>query len=388
MTNHTWNQHVVKKGNKSLVLQYIKKNTPISRADIAKATGLNKSTVSSLVSELLEENLIYESGPGESSGGRRPVMLYFNGQAGFSIGVDLGVNYLLGILTDLNGKIIYEEKSYFSQLTFKEIENKLFELINSLLQSTPSCTYGVIGIGIGVPGAVNKDGEILHAPNLKWENIKLKEIVENQFSLPVTIENEANAGAYGEKRFGSGKEAENLVYVSAGTGIGVGLILNGSLYQGNNGFSGEMGHMTIDINGPDCTCGNHGCWELYASEKALLAKAGNLENGRELDLEGLITLAGRHAEAADLFKEIGMYLGVGINSIIHTFNPDHVIIGNRLGSAKAFLEAPILEYIKDHSHWFHQKDLQISFSKNSTYAAALGVTAFAVENFLQIDLVN
>ena len=176
--NHTWNQHVVKRGNKSIVLQVIKDNTPISRADIAKTTGLNKSTVSSLVSELLVENLIYESGPGESSGGRRPVMLLFNELAGFSIGIDLGVNYMLGILTDLNGNIVKEEKLNFYDLTYEKIENQLIAMIRSLSLNTPSCKYGVVGIGIGVPGIVNKEGEILLAPNLGWKNVKLKTIIE------------------------------------------------------------------------------------------------------------------------------------------------------------------------------------------------------------------
>ncbi|MGG1685444.1 ROK family protein [Pseudalkalibacillus sp. NRS-1564] len=390
--NHTWNQHVVKRGNKSIVLQVIKDNTPISRADIAKMTGLNKSTVSSLVSELLLEDLIYESGPGKSSGGRRPVMLLFNELAGFSIGIDLGVNYMLGILTDLNGNIVKEEKLNFYDLTYKKIESQLIAMIKSLSMNTPSCKYGVIGIGIGVPGIVNKDGEILLAPNLGWKNIRLKTIIEDEFAIPVIIENEANAGAYGEKKFGVGQAFENIVYVSAGIGIGVGLLLNGKLYQGHEGFSGEMGHMTIDVNGLECRCGNKGCWELYASENTLLKKAKELKlnphKGKELCLDALIKLANTDQRSADLFEEIGTYLGIGINNIINIFNPEQVIIGNRLASAKKWLKKPINKHIKDHTQRFQQKGLRIDFSEHSTHSSALGVVAFTVENFLQIDLVN
>ncbi|PPA70693.1 ROK family transcriptional regulator [Jeotgalibacillus proteolyticus] len=388
---HTWNQHVVKKGNKSIVFQYIINHTPISRADIAKATGLNKSTVSSLVSELLDENLIYESGPGESSGGRRPVMLLFNELSGFSIGIDLGVNYLLGILTDLSGNIVNEEKVHFTELPYEQIQEELFTMITTLIKNAPSSTYGVIGIGIGVPGAVNKEGEVLHAPNLMWENVKLKSIVEEKYSIPVIIANEANAGAYGEKKFGAGKDANNLVYVSAGTGIGAGLILNGQLYQGNNGFSGEMGHMTIEVDGPQCTCGSNGCWELYASEKALLIKAALVQKtavSSEISLEALLKLAPEDPHILNLFKEIGTYLGVGINNIIQTFNPDHVIIGNRLEAAKHYLNNPIVTYIKEHTQPFHQNELEVSFSQLSTHSTALGVAAFTVESFLQIELVT
>lgn len=142
--NKTWNQFVVKKGNKSIVLNTIKVLSPISRADIASKTGLNKGTVSSLVSELLQEQLITESGPGQSSGGRRPVMLHFNKIAGYSIGIDLGVNYLLGTLTDLQGNICYEKKLYHTELSYEEIEKRLFEVIDFLTASAPKSPYGVI----------------------------------------------------------------------------------------------------------------------------------------------------------------------------------------------------------------------------------------------------
>ena len=291
----TWNQHVVKKGNKTIVLDTIKKNSPISRATIATQTGLNKGTVSSLVSDLIDDHLIYESGPGESSGGRRPVMLLFNEVAGYSIGIDIGVNYLLGVLTDLNGNIFQEKITTFNKLSYKEIEHKLFETIDYLNDAAPKSPYGVIGIGVGVPGTVDKNDNILLAPNLDWENINLKVVLESRYNLPTIIENEANAGAYGEKKLGVGKNFTNIVYVSAGIGIGVGLILNGSLYKGNNGFSGELGHMTIDVNGTTCRCGNEGCWELYASEQALINRAEQLgitlPTNEEFALSNLLILA-------------------------------------------------------------------------------------------------
>ncbi|MGD6993295.1 ROK family transcriptional regulator [Sutcliffiella horikoshii] len=387
---HTFNQQVVRKGNKSLVLQTIKEFTPISRADIANKTGLNKGTVSSQVNELLKENLITESGPGVSSGGRRPVMLLFNQVAGYTIGVDIGVNYILGILTDLSGNICNEIITRFDYLTFEQIKMELFGIVDSLISSMPSSHYGIVGIGIGVPGTVNTDGEILLAPNLNWKNVNLKNLMEERYNVPVLIENEANAGAYGEKKFGAGKESENIIYVSVGIGIGVGLILNGQLYKGNNGFSGELGHMTIEVNGPKCTCGNQGCWELYASEKALVKKAlqENIlpEEGKELSLESLMV----HAENGEkdvihVFETIGKYLGVGIKNIINIFNPEQVIIGNRLASSSKWLEDSIRE-AQENILFTHQRDLSINFSKLSTHSTALGVAAYASENFLTIDI--
>ncbi|MBP2078034.1 ROK family transcriptional regulator [Oceanobacillus polygoni] len=386
-TNKTWNQHVVKKENKFLVLETIIHNSPISRADIATSTGLNKGTVSSLVNELLDEKLINESGPGKSSGGRRPVMLLFNQLAGYSIGIDLGVNYILGVLTDLKGNICAEKQVNFSSLTYEEILDNVYMITDSLIAAAPSSPFDIIGIGVGVPGVVNKDKKILLAPNLNWRNVDLKSTLEQRYRVPVTIENEANAGAYGEKNFGIGKTFNNIIYVSVGIGIGVGLILNGQLYRGNNGFSGEFGHMTIEVNGSKCSCGSEGCWELYASEKSLLLNAERLglkhDDYKDLSLGAVIDLAHNgQTDAIQLFEEIGKYLGVGINNIINIFNPEQVIIGNRMAEAEEFLKKPMTNWIHNQSLWFSQKDLNINFSNLRTHSTALGVAAFSAEEFL------
>lgn len=388
-TNQTWNQNHVKRRNKLLVLDHIIKYSPISRATIATETGLNKGTVSSLVSDLIDDHLINESGPGKSSGGRRPVMLLFNETAGYSIGIDIGVNYLLGVLTDLNGIVAHEKRVMFSDLSYEQIETELFFTIDYLINVAPASAHGIVGIGVGVPGIVNKSGEILVAPNLHWKKVNLKTALEKRYHLPIIIENEANAGAYGEKKFGAGKDSENIAYVSVAIGIGVGLILNNSLYQGNHGFSGELGHMTINIDGVTCRCGNQGCWELYASEQALIHQAKQLDFktavDQELTLENLLTLAEHGQEnAISLFHQIGDYLGIGINNIINIFNPGQVIIGNRMATSQKWIEESLRGRLEQ-SLWFQQNDLQISFSELSTLSTALGMAAFSIENFLQMN---
>lgn len=385
--NKTWNQHVVKQENKSLVLETIIHKSSISRADIATLTGLNKGTVSSLVNELLDENLINESGPGKSSGGRRPVILLFNQVAGYSIGIDLGVNYILGVLTDLNGDICSEQQMNFTNLTYEEILEEMFKITDLLIAAAPKSPYGIIGIGVGVPGVVNKDQNIILAPNLNWRNIDLKTTLEERYRVPVTIENEANAGAYGEKNFGIGKEFNNIIYISVGIGIGVGLILNGQLYRGNNGFSGEIGHMAIEVNGPQCSCGRKGCWELYASEKSLLLNSNRIglepDQNHSLSLERVIDIANNgNFDAIQLFDTVGKYLAVGINNIVNIFNPEQVIIGNKMAEAEHLLEKPMIDWIQNQSLWFSQKDLNINFSNLRTYSTALGVAAFTTEEFL------
>ncbi|WP_255286730.1 MULTISPECIES: ROK family protein [unclassified Bacillus (in: firmicutes)] len=380
MTTITWNQQVVKRNNKSLVLQMIIDKEPISRADIAQVTGLNKGTVSSMVNELLEEELIYESGPGESSGGRRPVLLHFNKVAGYAIGIDIGVNYILSVLTDLKGNIIIEKNQLIQDSSFPAVKELVKTAIHSLLHEMPQSKYGVVGVGLGVAGIVDKEGMVLLAPNLGWRYVTLKAEIEEVFKLPVIIENEANAGAYAEKQFGAGQHHENIIYISAGIGIGVGIILNGELYQGNNGYSGEFGHMIIDVDGRPCSCGSRGCWEMYASEHTLL----KMTKDKAATLESLIQLAEKDdKDTLELFEEIGCYLGYGLNNIINTFNPEQVIIGNRLAKAKKWLEAPIRRTIKKHTLSFHQNEMEIYFSTLSIYSSALGVAAFAVENFIK-----
>lgn len=387
MKTLTGNQQLVKQINKTLVLETILHEAPISRADISQKVGLNKGTVSSLVNELLEDQLIYESGPGQSSGGRRPVILLFNDKAGFSIGIDLGVNYILGVLTDLRGNIIVEVNKKLTVRSYEVVIEILQSVISDLINAAPQSHYGIVGIGIGVPGLVNNHGEVLVAPNLGWKNINLREEIENCFDIPVLIENEANAGAYGEKLYGAGKENDNILYISAGIGIGVGIILNGKLFYGMNGFSGEAGHMIVQVNGKDCTCGSSGCWELYASEKALLEEARKLKltgiTEETLSIELLLELANSgNEDIINLFHSIGMYLGVGINNIINIFNPEQVIIGNRLAMAKDWLEKSIEKFIKNHTMKYHQKDLIISFSKHAYYSAAIGVSAQMIDQFL------
>lgn len=310
----TGDLHLMKKLNKSIVLETIIADAPVSRAAISEITGLNKATVSNLVHELIDSQLVCETGPGESSGGRKPVMLLFNNEAGHAVGIDLGVNYILTVLTDLQGAIKKERRVPLERMDFEYVWQELTDSIRWAIDGAPPSPYGIVGIGIGVPGLINDEGEVLSAPNLKWRKIDLKGRLEQAFQLPIVIENEANAGAIGERSFGDTRHAKNMIYVSAGIGIGVGIIVNNAIYRGFSGFSGEMGHMTIHMEGVPCTCGNRGCWELYASENALLNEAmrrlgDEIEHyGGEPTLDMLITRAEKgDTRVIELFEQVGNY---------------------------------------------------------------------------------
>ena len=386
MMAQTWNQHLVKKENKTLVLQTIKEKAPISRASIAQVTGLNKGTVSSLVSELIEEDFIQESGTGESSGGRRPVMLLLNDKAGFTISIDLGVKKILGALTDLSGNRIIEREIPITDSSLEIVTDILYDLIDQLKENAPLSRYGIVGIGIAVPGVVTTEGEILLAPNLGWKKVQLKKMLSDRYQLPIIVENEANAGAYGEFMYGAGQHSQELIYISASIGIGVGLILDGKLYKGLRGFSGEFGHMTIEKDGRACRCGNRGCWELYASEKALLELAKN--DGLSVDsIAEIIKKAGeQNGVAIKALGQVGDYLGVGITNIIHIFNPEQVIIGGSLSEATAILLPAIEDRIEKNAIGFNKNDVRLNEATLNKYSVLLGITAFNIENFFHTSV--
>ncbi|MBM7654987.1 ROK family transcriptional regulator [Neobacillus cucumis] len=376
-------QMLVKKINQKVLLNEIVSNSPISRASLSEKTGLNKSTVSSQISTLIEKNLIFEIGQGQSSGGRKPVMLLFNKNAGFSIGIDVGVDDLNGILSDLKGNIVLEDHQKLDNPNVETIKNQLCSMINSFINQMPDSPYGLIGIGLGVPGLVNNEHQITLAPNLNWyKDIDLKKVLEQEFQVPVFIENEANAGAHGEKEFGAAKDYQNLVFVSVGTGIGTGIIINNELYRGDIGFAGEMGHLTIDLNGPKCRCGNRGCWELYASEKAMLnSQPSQLPKKSKQEI---INLANQNdPEILSALQNFGYYLGVGLVNVLNTFNPQAVVVRNDIIEALPIVLNSLRNSISSRINDQLGSSYELLLSSLGKNATAMGASSLVIEHFLE-----
>lgn len=381
----TGDLNLIKKINTSIVLEVIVRQYPISRARISEITGLTKATVSSLVTDLISSHMVTESGMGESSGGRKPVMLLFNKFAGYAIGIDLDIHCITGILTDLEGNVVEELRIDLEALTVEAVITDVKTCIHQLIELSPQSPYGIVGIGIGVPGMVNEAGTLVFAPNLAWENVNIHQMIAEEFRLPVIIDNEANAGAVGEKQFGAGKTTANLIYVSLGVGIGTGIIIKNELYRGFSGISGEIGHVTIEAHGLRCRCGNIGCWELYASENALLEKAKSLSFSSEdspFTIHELIRLAeDGNQEVIQLLVHMGQYLGMGIINIMNTFNPELIIIGSRLTAAEPWLLKPIQQMIAERSFPYSSREMRIEFSNLGAKSAVLGAAHFAIAHF-------
>jgi predicted NBD/HSP70 family sugar kinase len=382
----TGDQALVKEINTSIVLDLIIREKSISRATISAISGLNKGTVSSLVQELIDQHLVYETGIGESSGGRKPVMLQFLQNTGYAVGVDLGVNYIHTILTDLGGNIHCEVTLPHHHASEHEIIALMEQCISTVIAGAPESQYGIVGVGIGIPGIVDSSGLILFAPNLGWRNVNLQSLIQSSFHIPVHVDNEANAGAIGEQQYGAGRYTKDLVYISAGIGIGAGIIWNGEIYRGASGYSGEIGHLTIDADGKPCRCGNHGCWELYASEHALLDQltASLPDSNQPLMLEDIISLANnKDTTAIAALNKVGRYLGIGIAGITNIFNPKDIIIGNRLVHVEAWLKDTMQLEIETRSLKFHQRSVHVHFSELGTKSTSLGAAYMAISAFIR-----
>lgn len=378
-TTPTGDQALIKRINTAIVLEAVLQGAPLSRAQISERTGLNKATVSSLVQDLIDGAIVREIGTGASSGGRKPVMLEFEAGAGHAVGIDLGVHYVRGVLTDLRGAIVTESYLPLDRAEPEFVFQQLGQCIDRLTAQAPDSQYGIVGIGAGVPGLVDESGTVLFAPNLQWRDVPLRRQLAERYALPISIDNEANAGALGEQIFGAGRGIANLIYVSAGIGIGTGLVLHKQLYKGTSGFSGEMGHLSVEAFGKPCTCGNRGCWELYASERALLTKSADLGYA---DLESLLAAAeSDHTEVVALLEEVGEYLGIGIANVVNVFNPDAVVIGNRMSLARRWIEPTLKQTVVQRSLGFHLRNVRLMFAELGERSAMMGAAQLAIAGF-------
>lgn len=376
----TGDQALVKKINKSIVLHTIRRSSPISRAGISEMTGLNKATVSNLVGELCEELLVTEAGPGQSSGGRKPVILHFHAMGGTVIGMELRVKQLSGVLCDLDGGILHERSQELASYKLPYVLEAMEAMIRGLIREAPETPHGVVGIGIGVPGMVDENGIVLFAPNLGWEMADLRTPLEGLFGVPVTIDNEANAGAQGELNFGAALGVRHLLYVSAGSGIGSGIIIGGELYKGARGYAGETGHMTIEAEGKPCSCGSRGCWELYASERSYEDPGLSLP---ARSTSALVSAAARgDAAAVAHFEAMGNFLGIGVTNLINSFNPELIIIGGALAEAEPWLAGPLRRVVAERTLPYHKHRLEIAFSRLGTRGTMIGAGFAAVMHFL------
>ena len=331
---------VIRDINRRVVLNLIRTRQPLSRADLARVSGLQRSTISLIVEDLIKQGWLIEGPTGPLPRGRRPSFLRLNDQRAI-IGVDVRPGQILVALADVNGKFSSQE-AFATPLDPNTAVDELIVRIRRLLRSCPEKT--IEGIGITLPGRVDQaSGRLVFAPNLPWPEFDLRTPLQAATGLVVEMENAANACVLAAAWFDH-LESRNLVVVTVSEGIGTGLLVNGQLAHGLSGMAGEFGHVPIDPVGPLCGCGSRGCWEVFASNRAALRyyfePSPVSESLSFIDLLGLAEQGdGRAAQALDTMAH---YLGRGMRMIVAGLDPERIlVIGDLTRSWHRF--GPVLE---------------------------------------------
>lgn len=318
--------------NRQIVLNYVREREPISRAEIARETALQRSTVSAIVDELQTEGLIEEVGAGESTGGRRPTLLRLRMAGAMAIGVAITPTRTTIATSDLAGRVL-EQEEFATNPDFERTIARVVECVRKLAAKSKGA---IEAVGVSLPGLVDQDlNRVLYVPYFKWRDVPVAEKIASATGLSVVIGNDANSAALAELWFGRPEvsDVRDFIMVLVAEGIGTGIVFDGQVYRGESGAAGEFGHMIIGAEGPtNCSCGNFDCWEAFSSERAALARymktVSGSSNGQALDFEALIdrALAGERA-AHEALLETAHYLGIGISNLIVGFSPEAVVVG-------------------------------------------------------------
>ena len=366
--------------NSKLLLERLIQLGPVSRAALARQTGLTKATVSAIIAKLISDGLAAELGSANTSFGRKPILLTFQRQAGFSISIDLGADCIRALAADFLGDtLLFKE-----QLTPEPhlLISSLAALISSMQEAVPQTKLGLCGIALGIHGTALQN-QITFAPHYAIEHLPITEELKQHFQVPVLVENEANLAVLGEYAFLAGSK-KNIVDISIHTGIGAGLLLDGKLYTGSFGRAGEIGHTIIHPNGKKCSCGRRGCLEQYLSLPALLSDYKSRFDHLDTDYQQFCdSLRTQKKEAVDAVYTYLFYLALCIDNIVQTYNPELIIITDCLLSDFPYL----LEKLCSLCH-YPSNSLDIRLSKLGRNSSLYGGIHQCSLSFLGIETLS
>ena len=326
----------LKEQNRNLVLKILLERPTSNRAEIARISHLTRTTVSDFVAGLINEGLVREIGTGSSIGGKSPILLSLADDSRHLIGIDLAYQEFTGAIVNLRGQI---RERVSRPVLSSNGENALqlaYEMIDRLVRVS---SQPLVGICVATPGLSNtQEGVVIHAINLDWQNLPLRQLLQERYHLPVVVLNDCQAAAMGEYNYGKGySAARSLVVVRVGHGIGAGIIINGQIFQGDGGHAGEIGHMvSVRAGGDPCQCGNMGCLETVASARAVLQRAEGMARTHKTILNavpGPITLdtfeqafCAGDGVAQKIIHEAGYYLGMAISNVVGILNINQVVL--------------------------------------------------------------
>ena len=371
--------------NRRIVLNLIRTHQPISRADLARHSGLQRSTVSVIAEQLIRERWITEGANGHTARGRRPTFLHLNKERVGIIGINVRPVTTTLALADLDANFLAQDSLPTPQQP-KQFLAELVPRVRKLMDTRPELTCE--GIGVSLPGRVDvATQKLVFAPNLGWRDFDLKTPLEKATQLPVELENAANSCALSEICFGRRAEGlRNLVIVTVSEGIGCGLILNHQLVQGSTGTAGEFGHAALVPEGLECSCGSRGCWEMYASNSAAVryySQAGSSRGRRSanvdktISFEHLLRLAQQDdGKATEALQQMAKYLGLGIAPLVSGLAPDMIVIVGEVTRAWEKVGPIIKDTVRRHS--FTRAETQIVPSDPITQPRLLGTISLVL----------
>lgn len=399
-------QSQVREINLSVIMNHLRTSAPISRAALAEATGLNKTTVSSLVNELIERQFVQEIGLAAPSAGRPAIMLKLNPAAGFIVSCEIGVDYILVICSNFAPKIIWRyEEPIDPSIGQRIIIDRALAILNQAIHAGCSTCGKLLGMAVGIPGLVDQaSGALLFAPNLGWKDLPLRSILQESFNVPIFVDNEANIAALGEHYFGAAQGYQEVLYISAGVGLGGGIVHDGRVFSGATGVSAEFGHMTLDPDGEICKCGNQGCWETQVSQQSLFRHIWKrIDQGKKSRLSEMthgsrssitvpmIVEAARAGDAValDALQTIGHHLGIGIASLVNALNPELVVFGGTLSLAGEFLMPVIQREVELRALKWNREAMRLVLARHGFDACVMGGVAAVYQAILaQPDIVG
>ena len=339
---------VMRRINESALLNLIKTAGQVSRVDLARSSGLSPSTVTGITRTLIQRGLVRETGPGESRGGRRSVLLELEPSAGYVVGLKFMEYSVALTITDLAATSVY---SCISPAALREAgPMAAVAPIRAALKKAHVPPDRLFGIGIGLSGWIDADAGICrYSALLGWHDVAVREPFQAALDLPVWIDNDVNTLAIYEQWLGSGRGLANVLVVTIGRGVGLGIVTQGAFYRGSRGGAGEFGHTTLMVGGRPCTCGNLGCLEAYVCDAALLA--GAAQRGLHVaDTSALLDAAAAGDQrACGVYAEAGQLLGVGLANLVNLFDPELIVLAGEGARAGDLLFEPMRHELGKHT---------------------------------------
>ncbi len=383
-------QKAVRTNNQLSILNALKGAGPMSRRRLQGATGLSWGTITYLVNELIDLQIVREVGMLATGVGRPPVDLDLNTEANFVIGIWMGDRHVDALMLDIKGRAVRELSLPLDPSAHSEaIVRRLFGVVDTLIEQGSVGCSSIAGIGCAVPGSYNPaTGVCAYAPNHPhWRDVPLLSLFTERYHRPVFIDHDMNCCVLGEHFFGDTGRFSNFVCVNIEGGIGAGIMINGEVYRGADNSAGELGHILVADNGPRCSCGRYGCLESVASDRALLAGArltaagrkrdafsANHAGDRDMGLETVIEAARLgDKEVLSLFEEMGHYLGIGIGILITLFNPEKVILSGGIFRARDFLQTSMNASLGKTAWPYARADVGFTVLKNGIVLGAAGM---------------